>query len=253
MANNSSTGNSIGSALADAESMEGGVSPNANVAAEICAAVNAVDADMASLAFSELPKEDNYESDEEEEEKGGAKKKRSWLGKMSKRLFKGWRPKSSDDETKKLIMACRAPTASSIGGFAIQDPEHARLCRSVLTLMVRICYFQRTSQFCTYNCDLQVRQMGKNLLKGANVMNVSFPIQCCQPRTVMEIAATQGGSENLYLNRFSPQPLDALTMPPQVLAPLSPPRSCDPRSCGALEAGRVLLHCRHGLYLGQLP
>ena len=59
---------------------------------------------------------------------------------MSKRLFKGWRPKTNDDETKKLVMANRAPTASSIGGFAIQDPEHARLCRSVLTLMVMITY-----------------------------------------------------------------------------------------------------------------
>lgn len=45
--------------------------------------------------------------------------------------------------------------------------------------------------------------MGKNLLKGANVMNVSFPIQCCQPRTVMEIAATQGGSVNVALLVFS--------------------------------------------------
>jgi hypothetical protein len=190
-------------ALAHAESSAADdVSPSSNAAAEICAAVEAVDADMASLAFSELPKEDNYESDEEEDGKGDGKKKRSWLGKMSKRLFKGWRPKSNDDETKKLIMACRAPTASSVGGFAIQDPEHARLCRSVLTLMVRcdaselfqLTYKSVLEQSSVAFEFLQVRQMGKNLLKGANVMNVSFPIQCCQPRTVMEIAATQGGS-----------------------------------------------------------
>ena len=128
-------------ALAHAESFVGDdAPPPSNAAAEICAAVEAVDADMAAMAFSELPKEDNYESDEDEDDKGAPKKKRSWLGKMSKRLFKGWRPKTNDDETKKLVMANRAPTASSIGGFAIQDPEHARLCRSVLTLMVMITY-----------------------------------------------------------------------------------------------------------------
>ncbi len=133
-------------ALAHADSfVDDAAPPPSNTAAEICAAVEAVDADTAALALSELPQEDNYDSDDdEEEEKGGAKKKKSWLGKMSKRLFKGWRPKSNDDETKKLIMACRAPTASAVGGFAIQDPEHARLCRSVLTLMVKqpSCIFQ---------------------------------------------------------------------------------------------------------------
>lgn len=138
MPNKAPTTDAVG-ALAHAESFTGDELPHtANAAAEICAAVEAVDADMATMALSELPQEDNYDSDEEEDEKGGAKKKRSWLGKMSKRLFKGWRPKTNDDETKKLILACRAPTASSIGGFAIQDPEHARLCRSVLTLMVRL-------------------------------------------------------------------------------------------------------------------
>ena len=56
-------------ALAHAESFVGDdAPPPSNAAAEICAAVEAVDADMAAMAFSELPKEDNYESDEDEDE-----------------------------------------------------------------------------------------------------------------------------------------------------------------------------------------
>ena len=129
-----------GRALAHPESSDSfseAVLPAPSISAEeICAAVAAVDDKAAQQAFAELPKDDEYDSDEEEDAKGGERKKRSWLGKMGKRLFKGWRPKNSDDETKKLVMACRASTASAIGGYAIQDPEHARLCRNVITMMV---------------------------------------------------------------------------------------------------------------------
>jgi hypothetical protein len=58
-------------------------------------------------------------------------------------------------EIKNKVFACRSPLASVNGGVAIQDPNQAKVCRSVLSLMVR--------------------QMGKNLLKGGNVMNTSFP------------------------------------------------------------------------------
>jgi hypothetical protein len=58
-------------------------------------------------------------------------------------------------DVKNRVLSCRSPLASVNGGIAIQDPVQAKVCRSVLSLMVR--------------------QMGKNLLKGGNVMNTSFP------------------------------------------------------------------------------
>jgi len=66
-------------------------------------------------------------------------------------------------------------------GVACSDPEHAKICRSVLSLMVS--------------------QMGRNLLTGGNVMNVSFPIQCCQPRTILEIGSLMAGFTHHFLPR----------------------------------------------------
>lgn len=108
--------------------------------------------------------------------------KRGWLSsvgkgiaKRSSRMFGTSKQRATDDTGDKVarVMGCRSPLAYKDGGIANIDPEMAKACRSVMSLMLR--------------------QMGKNLLKGGAVMNVSFPIQCCQPLTILEIAAKQAG------------------------------------------------------------
>mmetsp|Transcript_28791 Transcript_28791/g.59015 ORF Transcript_28791/g.59015 Transcript_28791/m.59015 type:complete len:436 (-) Transcript_28791:489-1796(-) len=172
--------------------MRGGVSTLD--ADEICKAVDAVDDQMAQMALSELPQDDEYdEEDDDEALEAAGKKKRGWLGKVGKGLYRragsmakavgisAEAPSKEDDDIRGMVMACRAPYAAANGGVAIQNPEHAKVCRSVLTIMIS--------------------QMGRNLLKGGNVMNVSFPIQCCQPKTILEIGAAMGGFTHLFLPR----------------------------------------------------
>ena len=131
------------------------------------------------ISLENLPEDANfYQSDKESENQTESQQKRSLLGRIGRSLWgKSKSEKSNEKEAAAAVMACRSPAASANGGIAIQDPNHAKLCRSVLTLMIR--------------------QMGKNLLKGANVMNVSFPIQCCQPVTILEVAALQAGCGKL--------------------------------------------------------
>ena len=135
------------------------------------------------ISLENLPEDANfYQSEKESENQTETQQKRSLLGRIGRSLWgKSKTEKLNVKEAVAAVMACRSPAASVNGGIAIQDPNHATLCRSVLTLMIR--------------------QMGKNLLKGANVMNVSFPIQCCQPVTILEVAALQAG----YMIVPSPQ------------------------------------------------
>ena len=119
-------------------------------------------------------------------QEGAVLKKKSWFKSVSKgvmkrsgsltRMFGSPRDGSSADiDAARLTkcMACRSELASDNGGIRIQDPSEATAVRSVLGLMIR--------------------QAGRQLLKGQNVMNVSFPIECCQPRSILEIAGTQAG------------------------------------------------------------
>lgn len=79
------------------------------------------------------------------------------------------------------VMGCRSTMAAESGGIACQSAEDMRVCRSVLSLMIK--------------------QMGRNLLTGGNVMNVSFPIQCCQPKSLLEIGSAMGQYFHLYMPR----------------------------------------------------
>ena len=133
---------------------------------------NAQDFTEDGISLESLPEDPSFYQSEKEQ--GESQQKRSLFGRIGRSFWgKSKSEKSNSKEAVAAVMACRSPAASAHGGIAIQDPNHAKLCRSVLTLMIR--------------------QMGKNLLKGANVMNVSFPIQCCQPTTILEVAALQAG------------------------------------------------------------
>mmetsp|Transcript_17499 Transcript_17499/g.27083 ORF Transcript_17499/g.27083 Transcript_17499/m.27083 type:complete len:430 (+) Transcript_17499:328-1617(+) len=158
-----------------------------NQAADICNAVQQVDDSLVQMALEDLPQEEVYEEAEDAADK---KKGRSFFGKIGKgvykrstsfaKFFSGEKDQDTED-MKAKIFACRSPYASKTGGMAIQDPEHAKLCRGVLGLMIK--------------------QMGRNLLQGQNVMNTSFPIQCCQPRTILEICAEQSRFFHEFLPR----------------------------------------------------
>ena len=156
---------------------------------DIAGVVDGYTEDMALEALKDLPDDDCYENDSDED--GPQKKERSWLGKMGKGLYrrtvggKKNAPKPSDGrddgDVQAMVMGCRHPEACDSGGVACQSKEDMQVCRSVLSLMVR--------------------QMGRNLLSGGNVMNVSFPIQCCQPKTTLEIGAAMGQFFHLYMPR----------------------------------------------------
>mmetsp|Transcript_25916 Transcript_25916/g.62509 ORF Transcript_25916/g.62509 Transcript_25916/m.62509 type:complete len:438 (+) Transcript_25916:63-1376(+) len=155
--------------------------------------------DTVAQEFKELDMTEDEEKDffekEEEVEKGVGKKKKTWLQSVHKGVMKrsssftgffgGAKPSPglADEENAVVqkVMSNRSPMASENGGVRIQDPTQATLVRSVLSLMLR--------------------QMGRQLLKGQNMMNVSFPIECCQPKSILEIAAMQGG----YFNKFLPR------------------------------------------------
>ena len=120
----------------------------------------------------------------------GEKKQRSWLGKVGKGLYRrasnlarGSATSQEDEDLRAAIFACRHPKAAATGGVGCTEIEHQKICRSVLSLMIS--------------------QMGRNLLTGGNVMNVSFPIQCCQPRTILEIGSLMGGFCHHFLPRAS--------------------------------------------------
>jgi len=161
-------------------------------AADICAAVEQVDDTFAQIALDDLPTEEDYSSGNNTQI-GGEPRQRGWLGRVGKGLSKrtmnlgkglgliSAQVSQEDENARAMVNSCRSPLASPVGGIACQDPAEAKLARSVLSMMIR--------------------QMGRNLLQGQNVMNTSFPIQCCQPKTILEIAQSQGG----FFHAFLPQ------------------------------------------------
>lgn len=139
--------------------------------------------DFKALSPNDVDDEDKFYR----ENQGTESKKKGWFKNVGKvmsqrgsltRMFggrgiSGSSEADSDAATRAKVMACRSNMASENGGIRIQDPAQATIVRSVLTLMLR--------------------QVGRNLFKGGNVMNVSFPIECCQPRTILEIGASAVG------------------------------------------------------------
>ena len=203
----------------------------------------AEDSGVMEAHLQDLPEDEVYEADSPEEDSGangGPKKQRSWFGKMGKGLYrrtiggkKDKRPSDGrDDETvRALVMGCRAANASETGGVACQDPMEMRVCRSVLSLMVK--------------------QMGRNLLSGGNVMNVSFPIQCCAPRTVLEIGAAMGQYFHHYMPRAAAASNDPVERMKNVVAcfvaamPLTSGNFMKPLNPLLGETLQVELTCTH--------
>lgn len=71
----------------------------------------------------------------------------------------------------KALKECRHPMAHKSGGLINDDLEGIKMSRSVVAEIVRL--------------------VGKKLLQGENLMKVTFPVRCCQPRTILECAAYQ--------------------------------------------------------------
>lgn len=133
----------------------------------------------------DIDDEDTFFEDKDDEPE--SKKKRGWLHSVGKSLKKGGSkfsgilarsssPTTSEDNDSKRrakCMECRAPWASDNGGSKIPVASEASAVRSALSLMVR--------------------QAGRNLFKGGNIMNVSFPSECCQPKSILELAGAAAG------------------------------------------------------------
>lgn len=173
--------------------MKAGAAEPAQGADAIVAQVQAATDNMQDLGLEDM--QDPVDDDEEYvDETTGKKKQRSWLGKIGKGISKraqnmtkaltGGQMTAADEEALAYVMACRHPYAVKEGGIGIQNPEDARICRSVLSMMIK--------------------SMGRTLLQGGNVMKTSFPIQCCQPRTILEVASCQAQ----YFHAFLPRAAD---------------------------------------------
>ena len=102
-----------------------------------------------------------------------------------------------DDSIKKLsakIAACRHSLANPEGGIKNTDHEGIRISRSVVTEIVKqarnrsTSFSRRAASAEPATCE---RQVGKSILSGKNLMSVTFPVRCCQPRTILECAAHQ--------------------------------------------------------------
>ena len=115
-------------------------------AAAVLAQVNAASDDMADLGLEDM--QDPVDDDEEYiDETSGKKKQRSWLGKIGKGISKrvnkatavitGGVMTAEDNEALARVNACRHPFALKEGGIGIQDPNEAKLCRSVLSMIVQ--------------------------------------------------------------------------------------------------------------------
>mmetsp|Transcript_19600 Transcript_19600/g.46585 ORF Transcript_19600/g.46585 Transcript_19600/m.46585 type:complete len:436 (+) Transcript_19600:210-1517(+) len=114
-------------------------------------------------------------------------KNKSLLGKIKRSLFRSGSRKSithskkEEEEIKALVAACRSPCAAPEGGWANQNPEHAKRGRSVLSQLVR--------------------QLGSSLLRGQNIMNVSVPVACCQPRSALQVGADAACLAHVFLSQ----------------------------------------------------
>jgi hypothetical protein len=157
---------------------------------DIVAKVQAASDNMQDLGLEDL--QDPVDDDEEYvDEATGKKKQRSWLGKLGKGISKramnmaksvtGGTMTKDDHELLAMIMACRHPFAAKEGGIEVQDPNEAKIVKTVLSMMIR--------------------SMGRTLLQGGNVMKTSFPIQCCQPRSILEVTSCQAQNFNAFLPR----------------------------------------------------
>jgi len=157
---------------------------------DIVAQVAAASDNLQDLGLDDM--QEPIDDDEEYvDETTGKKKQRSWLGKLGKGISKraqsiksavtGGTMTQEDQDALAAVMACRHPYAVKEGGIGIQDPEEARVSRSTLSMMIK--------------------SMGRTLLQGGNVMKTSFPIQCCQPRTILEVASCQGQFFHAFLPR----------------------------------------------------
>lgn len=137
--------------------------------------------------FKNLDVDDEETFFEDNQDEPGVKKKKGWFHSVGKSLKKGGSkfsgilarsssPTTSEDndsKRKQKCMECRAPWASDNGGAKIPVAAEASALRTALSLMVR--------------------QAGRNILKGGGVMNVSFPSECCQPKTILELAGAAAG------------------------------------------------------------
>jgi len=159
--------------------MNGNDEPTSPKAVDIINQVQAASDNLQDLGLDDMPEEPVDDDEEYIEQDTGKKKQRSWLGKLGKGISKrvgnvkaaltGGKPSAEDEEILVKVMACRHPFAVKEGGIGIQDPAEAKICRSVLSMMIS--------------------SMGRTLLQGGNVMKTSFPIQCCQPCTILEVAS----------------------------------------------------------------
>jgi hypothetical protein len=100
----------------------------------------------------------------------------SGLGTFAKRVVGGGRKESAEDaarfqQLQLLLSQCRHTLAHPKGGLINDDHAGITKSRGVLAEVVK--------------------QIGKKILRGQNVMGVSFPVRCCQPRTILECAAYQ--------------------------------------------------------------
>jgi len=117
-------------------------------------------------------------------------KKRSMVKGIGKGIKSLWRSASfrtggDDKPAKERILnelaRCRHPRAHKDGGLINDDLEGIKMSRSVVAEIVKL--------------------MGKKLLSGQNLMSVTFPVRCCQPRTILECAAYQFVYAPHYLGR----------------------------------------------------
>mmetsp|Transcript_19660 Transcript_19660/g.40028 ORF Transcript_19660/g.40028 Transcript_19660/m.40028 type:complete len:458 (+) Transcript_19660:237-1610(+) len=159
-----------------------------------------VEAALREMCINEEGKENEYEQDEGTNSGEGSpagsdpKKSRGRMGlgmvagglkgiwnSAKNKLGKGGQPKEDYAKLIEKVAACRHPLAAPTGGLINEDHESIRVSRSVVAEVVK--------------------QIGKKLLGGQNLMSVTFPVRCCQPRTILECAAYQFCFAPYYLGR----------------------------------------------------
>eukprot|EP00295_Goniomonas_pacifica_P017541 CAMPEP_0175845576 /NCGR_PEP_ID=MMETSP0107_2-20121207/22300_1 /TAXON_ID=195067 ORGANISM="Goniomonas pacifica, Strain CCMP1869" /NCGR_SAMPLE_ID=MMETSP0107_2 /ASSEMBLY_ACC=CAM_ASM_000203 /LENGTH=459 /DNA_ID=CAMNT_0017160147 /DNA_START=42 /DNA_END=1421 /DNA_ORIENTATION=+ len=94
-------------------------------------------------------------------------------------------PKLSKEEQEQLdemmarIMATRREDAAQEGGIRCTDHKIIREQRSIVTEVIK--------------------QMGRNILKGKDLLYVTFPVRCSQPRSVLQIICNQSSYSPNFL------------------------------------------------------
>ncbi|EKX40994.1 hypothetical protein GUITHDRAFT_96169 [Guillardia theta CCMP2712] len=106
------------------------------------------------------------------------------LWNSAKKLAGRSKDRMKDSDVERLlekVMKCRHKLAHPNGGLINTDYEGIKVSRSVVAEVVK--------------------QMGRKLLSGQNLLSVTFPVRCCQPRTILECAAYQFCFCPHYLSR----------------------------------------------------